>query len=594
MRSTTISVASTLVVLAAVFAACGSTQMSIYRGEHASDLRDAGSVHLSVLSVAPWSEYMSAMQPNFTLSADAALAKVAADSRWAVDHRANALQGGAQSVVIDRSQYGGGQPRELPSFRPPLLVDNGAAPGSPVVIPSAPAPGADVAVGPDAMLKYTAATALFQEVQLLNRYIRDAAIPNGYRPYMVRLQVSLMPSRRHAPYDTYTTISFFIPGDRAKSPEDGAAGEAAALASAAVPQSNSDAIFDEPFGNGPKVLPLLVTDNLEASVEEHSLERIRSLVYSLIEFPDAVAADQMVGGVLHDALRQQVLGRDLNSLLTIARLSENTLRIRIGAVQEATSDYAMVPRNHNITLLLMVPDGSPPLMEVVSRTQLVDAATSEALPVPDAGTMRDLYKAVLREQRLESLDPSTMKQLLERAERNDQKGFAALLRSKLPVGHAGVAQERSLWIALVSLLAGNQMNSHLFELPGQGEDVAVSSDVFKNQTVVIEDDGNLARVILREARFPEFERILATLSIADATPPILLSARSVTLDPARRELRVTFTSPQRLRLLAEGTEVHPQLKLSYAGDTQTFEALYRTVSAFEPDESAPAPAPVQQ
>src|SRR4030095_2771655 len=116
-----------------------------------------------------------------------------------------------------------------------------------------------------------------------------------------------------------------------------------------------------------------------------SFERIRSLIYSWVQFPGNEVVQEMVTGLLHGALREQVLGRDLNSLLTVARLSENTLRIRIGAVQEATANYAMVPRNHNITLLLMVPEGSPPLMELASRTELVDADTGPARGRPKEG-----------------------------------------------------------------------------------------------------------------------------------------------------------------------------------------------------------------
>ena len=40
----------------------------------------------------------------------------------------------------------------------------------------------------------------------------------------------------------------------------------------------------------------------------------------------------------------------------MARLSENSLRVRLGALQQASARFAMVPRNHYVTLLLMVPE----------------------------------------------------------------------------------------------------------------------------------------------------------------------------------------------------------------------------------------------
>lgn len=573
------SIRRSLTLTLALTAACSATD-PLFDGRRAHDHHDAGSVHLSVLAVAPWSDYAAAMQPDFQLSADGALAKVAADNRWALQERTGAVQAGEQSVALDRAS-GGARPLEVPSFRPPLLPGDPAStavgPYPPPVPPAAG--GQELATGPDAMLKYTAATALYQEVQLLNRYIRDAAIPNGYRQYMVRLQVSLMPSRRHAPYDAYTTISFFVPGDRVS----GAAEDVEPAADSSFAASNTDRIFEEPFGNGPKVLPLLVTDNLEASVEARSLDRIRSLVYSMVEFPGSSVVEQMLTGLVHNALREQVLGRDLNSLLTVARLSENTLRIRIGAVQEATSNYAMVPRNHNITLLLMVPEGSPPLMEVVSRTELVDAETGEVLDSSDERRATSEFRRLLAEGRVDGLDEDALERLLGFAERNDQRGFSRYLRECAPAALDVGERERDLWIRLVSLLAGSQRNSHLFELPGQGEDVAVSRDVFLRQTLVVEDDGQQARVILREARFPGFERMLATLSVPDAAPSVLLPARAIQLDPSRRELRLSFSSPQRLGLFDGGAPAGMQLELSIGGETRTFDVRYREVGALEQD-----------
>ena len=571
-----------LAILAVLTTAACSVVDSVYTGTRAEDLRDAGSVHLSVLAVAPWSEYVAAMQPNFQLTADGALARVAADSRWATEDRSSIAQLGQQALALDRASNGA-RPLEVPALRPPGTNGevNGHGNGAPAPIPPPASPGQESATGPDAMLRYTAATALFQEVQLLNRYIRDAAIPNGYRPYLVRVQVSLMPSRRHAPYDTYTTLSFFIPGDlRAPAPVEPAAGE--------VQADTTEPVFREPFGNGPKVLPLLVTDNLEAGIQSRSFERIRSLIYSWVEFPGDTVVQEMVTGLLHGALREQVLGRDLNSLLTVARLSENTLRIRIGAVQEATANYAMVPRNHNITLLLMVPEGSPPLMELAARTELVDAETGAALGSPKEDWTKEILERLSREERLGSLEPEAVRQLVDLAERNDQRGFAALLHERLPEGHPALGRERELWIQFVTLLDGSKLGSHFFELPGQGDDVANSGEVFRNQTVVVQDDGVQSRVVLREARFPGFEHILATLSAPGIEPPILLPSRAVEVDPGRRECRASFASISRLQLLSPAPDQKLKLTLSYGGESCSFDALYRQVQSVDPDPSSAA------
>src|SRR5262249_47299447 len=95
-------------------------------------------------------------------------------------------------------------PVTVPSVKP--LDQRAAAPVKPAHSP-------DAAVDP--MTRYWAATALFQEVQLLNRYVRDAWVRRGSRPYVVRVQATLMPAARNEPYDAYCTCSFFTAPDGA-------------------------------------------------------------------------------------------------------------------------------------------------------------------------------------------------------------------------------------------------------------------------------------------------------------------------------------------------------------------------------------------
>jgi len=570
--------------------ACESTS-PLFQPVRATDRDDAGSVHLAVLAVAPWSDYASALQPDFALTGDDAVKEVIGDSRWQGQQAFSGVQGGADSTLLSVQN---GAPTEFRSARPDgaftptpggsIFDKQNDSYGSSSSGETPPTPS-----GPDAMLKYTAATSLYQEVQLLNRHIRDAAIPAGFRPYMVRLQLSLMPSRRHAPYDTYTTLSFFVPGER---------GSRAPAGEPLLATSNE--ILRRPFGNGPKVLPLVVTDNLEASVQSRSFERIRGLTASLIEFEQFGISGSstsfvgdlvkpMFGAMLAKAMRDEVYGRDLNSLLTMARVSENTLRIRLGAMQEGTADYAMVPRNHNITLLLMVPEGAPPLVEVVAKTVLVD--TEDGSPLDELDE-RDRLKHLERFREdwgLEALDLADLMRLHGFAQTNDQEGFAALLRTALPAGDPVLALERSLWIELVGMKIGDPYTSTLFELPGQGEDLEESSEVFGSQTVVVEDDGQFAYVTLREARFPESQQLIAVLrspvrpgsdegedaptdeyGAPSGTGNVVLPAESVKTDVSRREVRLRFPSLLRWRLAQDGEEL--DLDLGWAGEKRVFPA----------------------
>lgn len=592
-----------ILVGAALGAGCAPSD-GMFQPLRARTMQEAGSVHLSVLSVAPWSEFAAALQPSFELTADAALAQVAADSRWMIQDAARTLRLGHEPVILGSSngvnqvfappnhgQGSGGWPEGYNR-----IGDGKVAPSR---VPPGP-DGATPATGPDAMLMYTAATALFQEVQLLNRYIQSAAIPNGFRPYVVRLQVSLMPSRRHAPYDAYTTISFF---------------NRAALTGGGAVAS----IGDSPFGNGPKILPLLVTDNLEASVNSRSADQVLSLYMGWLNFPDESFVEPLYEALLRDTLRNEVYGRDLNSLLTLARISENTVRIRLGAVQETTANYAMVPRNHNITLLVMVPEAAPPLMEVISKTELVDTTTGETLGGSTDAMTADFVARLRREWGLRSVASETIGELVDLAQRNDHQRFMTRLGATLPAEHPLWVRVQAFWIELVSFAVGSEYSSHLFELPGQQDDADLSSAVFHAQTVVAEDDGSATRIVLREARVPAFEQIIGVLSIGasghDAEdgdgssageagdagdgersapapadrgatrPALVLPARAVQVDGARRELRLEFASLTRLSLLDQDVDgaAPLSLRLSWRGQALQFPVLHREV---EPPEDA--------
>lgn len=556
----------------------------LYRPVRASDMRDAASVSVSVLSVAPWSEYARALQPNFDLSTDDAVHASVPDSRWVNEARQRQARLGKETVVLDEGSSGV-QPKSVPSL---LFPQNGpvGGPVGPVELPIDAQNGAQ-----DPVLRFTAATALYQEVQMLNRYIRDAAIPNGFRPYMVRLQVSLMPNRRHAPYDAYTTLSFFVPGNRLGLER-------------AVPLSTQDEIFQEPFGNAPKVLPVVVTDNLEATVQSRSLERVFSLLYTLAEFPGSAIIDKMDSGIVENAIMDEVHGRDLNSLFSVSRLSENTLRIRMGAMQQATADYAMIPRNHHVTLLLMVPEGSPPLMEVVSKTELVDTDTGRVLPAGDARGTNRMLAEVGDRWGLDALGEEGLLALLAHAEANDQAGFSGRLWGMLPASHRARASERALWMELIALTVGEEYTASLFELPEQEEDMEESTRIFEQQIVVAEDvrGAGAMGITLREARVPEFERILAVLTLTGGgLGDVVLPATRVSVDSGKRVLHLEFPSLERLQL-TEGLLEPPlpgeeeqarraELRLSWAGEEHGFEVLYRTLEPSEPVYAEPVQVP---
>lgn len=520
MRISSLTSAALLVVLALGPTACKNAQ-GFHHGTRAVTQRDAGSVHVTVLAVAPWSHYIDALQPRFQLTADQARDMVIRDTRQQFESSQSGVSAGAAATQNPDTT---GQP---PSPDPLRTANFAAFP--------------DRLESPDAMMEYWTANGLYQEVQIMNRVMRDAVIPQGFRPYLVRLQISLIPRRRHQPYDAYTTLSFFSP-DKAAQASEGAG----AIAQAAPPEVSfraADTTESSSGGTGPVVLPLLVTDNLESSLQHRSSQDVQRLALSLLALPGEYAT-KISADLFSQEFQGEVAGRDLNSLLTVARMSQNTLRVRIGAMAESTADYAMVPRNHNVTLLLMVPEKAPGEVELVSRTTLVDTDTGDELAESSNEDVTKLLAKVGAHYGLDGVDETGLRELFRFAQTNDQVGFRARLVERMGADHSAVRLSQSLWIELVTLMGGSQFASGRFHLPGHGEHDYLSSSFF-DQTLVVIDyyaKGGGCETLVRNAAFPEGAKLQGTLSLQAAGQTVSLPAELVDYDAELQTVRLRFPS----------------------------------------------------
>ncbi len=559
-----------LALLASLGASCGTSQ-PFWRPVSAASAREAGSVHLTVLSVAPWSHYVGALQPDFSLTAQDALSHVVIDTRRVREASLESTSLGISGTYDEAGEAG-----------VPLTSTLTGIQRNP--------PWEAIGSGPDAMTQFWAATALYQEVQLLNRYVRDAAIPAGYRAFVVRLQISLMPRRRHQPYDVYTTLSVFEPSTASPGSADGVPGGGRrGELEKPLTRMRGEALASADHG-GPCVLPLLVTDNLESSLESRSSESLRQLALSLSMF-SGKEAGSLDFSQFADQFRSLEYGRDLNSLLTVARVSENTLRVRLGAMQSATADYAIVPRNHNVTLLVMVGEEAPPVLQLVAKTVLVDTRTGEELSGASDEQITAALESVSVDYALEGMEQGALERLLERVQRNDQQGFYDDLRVALGPEHPSLEFEHSLWIDLVSLLVGSQYSSTLIELRGQGDQPAQSPKFFR-QTALVRDDGReRASVVLRGARLEDASEIDGTLEVRIGENVLRLPAERVEADAAQGTITLDFPSLYGLGSLDELRRFDAiQLVLEWAGDLDPFEAVYIPPPMVYPS-SQPSPSP---
>lgn len=474
-------------------------------------LQQAVNVNVSTISVARWEDYAAALQAQFTMSPDIAYGDALPQTSISQNSVASAVslglqlnagspaagsQGGGSasgSAAGSGGSSGGGSGsgsassgtsgsgtsgdasggKGSGSSTTPSTSGSGtpsAASASPT-LPSAngiPAPSGTVQN--DAILAYTAATAIYQEVQLLNRYIQDAALRYGYVPYVARIQVSVIPYARNEPYDLYLDLGLFS-HCYGRTPDDG-----------------SPAF----------VVPLLVTDDIEKGQGTTAENIAQQLALGL-----AGTAHSFGGSANASAASDQiksVLASSFNSLFMVSRgPSDNVLQVRIGAASNPVvkTRFAMLAQTHNVTFLLLVKkedaaletggcslprvpgsdwlqhqsqsdrkqDG--PVVNVVSLARLRHVTTGVEIAVEPTAAIKQERKVldrILESDTRGIVSNDDLATLADAAKAGSDGSFQRFLSAmghlKLDTGYA-----EALWTGLADAAAKSEFRGLLFNLP---------------------------------------------------------------------------------------------------------------------------------
>jgi hypothetical protein len=358
-------------VMALTAAGCSWRSMPLAPAPTINSVQEAASIHIAELSVGRWEDAAAALQPQFGITPATALALALPRTSITQDAFASVLSGQLQVGLPQMTQTGSLNQTLANSLTTGNTATNtagGASPGStttttttgsngtstsqttttslaPGTLPSSlltspTAPNAAALAAPsgpvqlDPMLTYEAATAIYQEVQMLSSYIQSAALSYNSEAYLARAQISVVPFARNEPYDVYIDLGMFSKCWKA-----------------------ADKCTDSPNGADEervRVIPLLVTDDLETGQASNAISVARQLALSL-------------GGIVHNvALQSQlsdlqnkfeaVLGTDFNSLYTISRGAENVIQVRLGASRNPNlkEGYSMLTQTHNISFVLLV------------------------------------------------------------------------------------------------------------------------------------------------------------------------------------------------------------------------------------------------
>lgn len=518
---------------------------------------EAASTHVSVLAVAPFEDYVAALQPKFSLTAEQALDKVVPTTRDLEEKFLDALllslkaapptssvtvteskitkvsSDGSDTATGERNvegQRGPGDLSKIPvtsDFAKDARASAGGPPAEQSVLKT------PVTIEP--MLRYAAANALFQEVQILNRCIKQAPTRgrdrSAYVPYVVRLQVSVMPMARHMPYDVFANVAFFCTSEERPG----------------VAVKDADSV--------PEVIPMLVTDNLEATMHSRSLDQVRQLSLAIVAMIQGVSASAEFQRKVESL--QSVLGRDLNSLLTVGKLSQNMLRVRLGAAQEVEANHALVPQTHNVTVLLLVPPNRP-TVRLRAQTMLRDSTSGKPLAGRTRGEVLKRQADIIekyadlsdRENFVFSPSTADLEELMTaavsgEADRFNKKlaslvkkksvtsGSATLLKEQIDVLSSTLWWRDVLWEELVTFALGNTFSLATLDLP---EPRVPELPKPGDRKPAVMDSGESARVTLRGGTGLHADELSSVLEWDGREFP----ARSVSVSDSGRDVTVEF------------------------------------------------------
>lgn len=510
----------------------------------------AGSAHVAVLSIAPWEEYVAALQPTFPMDETRALSE-AIPNTLGVDRRtSDALSAGLKvalptTATTATSQTSnaaaataittGGATVDTASSRSATESSETRAqqPGlvsgvSDIVIPRAGDPARptanilDAALSIDPFVRYNVATSLFQEVRMLQRYVRDAIIGTNQRGYVVRLQVTLMPAKRDLRMDAYSTLSFFGAGTgKGNAPTKGM------FQLLSIPDS------DQPVGGRVRVVPILVADNLEGAAESSSEARLRELSLGLL---GAISNAGLSGNAARSLSRlETMLGRRLNSLMTVGQLSDNSVRVRFGGMNQPGSEPVLVPRNQTVTLLVITDDSTVPIgIRVVSKTDFVNAENGELLKPQTRHALYERVDDALKNYGISGVSESSpeVAAMIAAVQDADPSRFRSALQ-KLVAGNntSGELADRyreSIWMDVATIVSTLPYSVTTTPLPQLGTSPSPDSEM----PALALDDGKRLSVTLVNRVHTRRRESNARLRVDDSDAQLVAS--SIIVDESGR------------------------------------------------------------
>ena len=180
-------------------------------------------------------------------------------------------------------------------------------------------------------------------------------------------------------------------------------------------QPPSETTGEAVVATAPVVLPLLSGDSIEGQLRSLSDSDVRSTALALSAMFRGVGASVNASDIEAELRRR--IGRRTNSLLSIVRLNENTLRIRLGAAfsPEDQSDHAMSTRENVMSLVVLLPKDAILNSEVIvaARPHLRSTLNGLRLRTGDAADVTRYVSETLKRNLNEDAKKEDIEKLAE-------------------------------------------------------------------------------------------------------------------------------------------------------------------------------------
>jgi hypothetical protein len=311
---------------AALFAGCSLAPRTTERiPKNAADI---GTVGVAVVSAAPFELFVKDLEPGFEIDGKKALELVTATTRQVEDTYIQSLQA---LVKLAPGQLSGTRESSTSTDADGKTTSTSSSTSSSsagdlskVVGPTIPAttlpgalPGGSAPAGVNPMLSHLLATALLQEVKLLNKYVRTAPTLRDHTQFIVRMQLNVRQLGRNTPYNAEIDIA---------------------------------------FNKGVVAVPLLLSDSIDIASASTARGTIRSLGVGLAALRGNFDLGLDVGSRAEGLLR--ALGSEFNSVLSVGQTpgKTNSISVQVGANEKGVDKHELLTRSHLVTMLLLVPN----------------------------------------------------------------------------------------------------------------------------------------------------------------------------------------------------------------------------------------------